>query len=50
MIQIDDIIEVYGIQYRCWFIEIIEEETYVHLINDNNGICVLLEDIKNNLI
>jgi len=49
MIQINDSINYNGEQYVCWFIEEINGETYIHLKNDNLGICVLLNDIKDGI-
>lgn len=50
MIQIDDIVVYNGNQFVCWFIEEIDGERYLHLINELNtrGICVLESEIKNN--
>jgi hypothetical protein len=59
MIQIDDIIEIYGKQYKCWFTEDLSgnnfsnaafdaDKIYIHLIsesNTNDGICVLYSDL-----
>ena len=46
MIQINDLVNYNEEQYICWFIEEINGETYIHLKNDNIGICVLLEEIN----
>lgn len=49
MIQVNDIITYNGEQCICWFIETVNNETYVHLINNNDtqGYCVLLSQINN---
>lgn len=55
MIQIDDIIEIYGKQYRCWFREDLSgdnfnnfkyngDSIFIHLINVSNeddAICMI---------
>jgi hypothetical protein len=50
MIQINDTVEYIGEQFICWFIEEIDNNIYIHLINDTRGICVLENEIKNNQI
>lgn len=59
MIQLDDIVEIYGKQYRCWFIEdesgnnfsmpsFDADRIYVHLINvdnDTDAICLLYSEL-----
>jgi hypothetical protein len=49
MIQINDIIIYNGEQCTCWFIEIIDAETYIHLTNNDStqGYCVLSSEINN---
>jgi hypothetical protein len=63
MIQIDDIIEVYSKQYRCWFREDLSgndfsnpgfdaDIIYIHLINDDNqqdAICILYSELTTQL-
>jgi hypothetical protein len=59
MIQLEDIIEVYGKQYRCWFREdhsgndfaaatFDADRIYIHLINidnENDAICLLYSEL-----
>lgn len=59
MIEIDDIIELYGKQYRCWFMEdhsgnnftiptFDADRIYIHLINignDNDAICLVYNEL-----
>jgi hypothetical protein len=52
MLQINDIINYNGIQLTCWLIDIIDDEIFIHLINDDEsyGICILESELKNNII
>lgn len=59
MIQIDDIIQIYGKQYRCWLIDdqsgnnlelaqFDADRIYIHLVNVDNeqdAICVLYSEL-----
>jgi hypothetical protein len=59
MIQLEDIIEVYGKQYRCWFREDYSgnnftiptfdaDRIYIHLINidnENDAICLVYSEL-----
>ncbi len=49
MIQINDIITYNGEECTCWFIDVVDNETYVHLINNDStqGYCVLSSEINN---
>jgi hypothetical protein len=47
MIQINDLVNYNQQEYKCWFIEEINGETYYHIINEDGtiGFCVLSDEI-----
>lgn len=46
MINIGDKINYLDKEWTCWFIEELDGETYLHLIYNNEGICLLDNELK----
>lgn len=47
MISINDKVVLNGIEWTCWSIDKQEYETFIHLINDEDGICIIESELKN---